>query len=187
MKGVSRLLQPMKDKLALMVSRVVIRLVDDTGAFQRVQVDGLEGETLDKLEVITSWGFASNPPDGSEGVMVAAGGVRSHGLIISIGNREFRLKGLKKGEAALHDDQGQVVWLKRDGLVLESPFKVDVQAPEVNITANSATVDADDTTVTGNATVEGDATVKGNVKLGDGASKFVMLADMTPSTKVQAK
>lgn len=62
----------------------------------------------------------------------------------------------------------------------------------VTIKADMITVDGDltvegDAELKGDLSLAGDLDVKGNTTLGQGASKFVMLADMTPSTTVKAK
>ena len=175
-----RLLNPIRNRLRQLVSRAVIRLIDDAGEFQRAQVDAFEGETLDKVEMMGWWGLASSPPVGTEGVIVSAGGVRSHSIVISLANRQFRMKGLASGEVALHDDQGQVFHLMRDRTRIVSPFAVEISAPDVKVTAQTATIDSAHTVVTG------DATVEGNCLLGSGATKFVMLADGSASTTVKA-
>lgn len=187
MREINRLLEPLYRKIKLIAGRAIVNLVDDAGGLQLIQLGRLADETSDGLERFGEYGLASNPPAGAEAAVISAGGVRSHGLIIGIEHRQYRLRGLAEGEVALYDDLGQVVRLKRDGLLVESPLKIDIQAPEVTVTANVATVDANSTVVTGDATVEGDATVHGNCLLGEGATKYVMLADNTPSTTVMAK
>jgi phage baseplate assembly protein V len=189
----SRSLETLHRKIKLLAGRAIVNLVNDSGGLQLIQLGRYADETSDDLERFGEYGLASNPPAGAEAAVMSVGGVRSHGLIIGVEHRQFRMKGLKDGEVALYDDLGQQVYLTRDGIVIHSDLKATIEAQEVIVTANSATVDADSTTVTGDATVqgnadvEGDATVKGNVLLGEGASKFVMLADGSASTKVKAK
>ncbi|MFV2291099.1 baseplate assembly protein, partial [Escherichia coli] len=45
-------------------------------------------------------------------------GDRSHGVVVVVADRRYRLKGLRRGEVALYDDQGQSVVLTRSGLVV---------------------------------------------------------------------
>ncbi len=135
-----RLAAPMMGRLQMMTSRVVIRLVNDALAWQAVQLDALAGETHDGVERVQEYGFTSHPIPGAEGVMVCPGGLRSHGLVIVVGDRRYRLKGLEQGEVALHDDQDQVVKLARAGIQIITPLKVEVTAPEVIVTADTKVV-----------------------------------------------
>ena len=48
------------------------------------------------------------------------------------------------GEVAIFDDLGQIVHLKRDRIHIESPNKVTVEAPEVEVIADSVTIDSAD-------------------------------------------
>jgi phage baseplate assembly protein V len=178
-------------KLRLLIGRCILSAIDDSGTRQLVQIQRLADETGDDAERFTHYGFSSAPLPGCEAICLDVAGVRSHTVIIADGDSRYRLH-LVNGEVALHDDLGQKVHLTRDGIRLESPLKVDVVAPEVTVDADTVIVTGD-ATVQGNALVEGNATVegttiaKGDVKLGgESPAKYIMLADMTPSTKVMA-
>lgn len=60
-----------------------ITLVVSSEPIQRVQLSGLADETLQDLEHLQEYGFASHPPDGSEAVVIPLGGNTSHGLTVS--------------------------------------------------------------------------------------------------------
>jgi phage baseplate assembly protein V len=124
----------------MMAARAIVRLVDDAGGWQSVQIDVLGGETHDGVERVQDYGFTSHPRPGAEGVLLCPGGLRSHGLVIAVGDRRFRLKDLVEGEVAVHDDQGQVVKLARAGIEITTPLKVAVNAPEVIVTAETKVV-----------------------------------------------
>lgn len=132
MKG----LAAMRARLARTVGRFALTLVDETGPVQRVQGEVLAGEVLDRVERMTDYGFASRPLKGAEGLLVAVAGSRGQGVVIALGDRRFRLQ-LEEGEVALHDDLGQVVHLARDGLRLASPIRVEIEAPEVSLSAET--------------------------------------------------
>lgn len=167
-------LRNMSRRLQMTVGRAVITLVKDSGALQLIQAERLAGEIHDDMERFGSYGLASWPKDGAEAIVLSVAGVRSHAVVIAVEDRRYRLKLEAEGEVAIYDDLGQVVHLKRDGISIESSLKVDIVAPQVTVTADATTV-------------TGDAIVKGNVKLGGEApTQFIMLADMTPSTKVKA-
>lgn len=84
-----------------------IRLVDDSGEQQLVQVninrggpDELE-EVIDDVPRMAHYGFAYCPPDGSEVVVLHIGGNRTAGIAIATGYREARPRDLQPGEAML--------------------------------------------------------------------------------------
>ncbi|ESQ78519.1 phage baseplate assembly protein V [Asticcacaulis sp. YBE204] len=170
-----------------MINRAVIRRVDMSGALPLVQVQVQESETLDRVELRQDYGFDSWPKRGAEGIFFAVGASRSHGVLLGVGDRRYRFQFNAEGEVAMHDDQGQSVYLKRDGLMLNSPFKVDVAAPEVNVTANSANIDADETEITGNLTIGGNLLVEGQYDLGGtGGKKVAVDGDPIVANKVVA-
>lgn len=87
--------------------RGVTKTVNAAPAVQLVQVDGLDGETLQAVELIQQYGFTSNPPAGSMAVLVPLGGKTAHGIIIATEHGTYRLKNLAPGEMALYTDEDQ--------------------------------------------------------------------------------
>jgi|GEM_PF-595763 len=146
-----RHLRPLKNRVSLMIYRAVVRVVNDAGKLQLHQVDGFADETLDGLERFGSYGLAAHPHPGAEAIVASVASTRSHGVVIAVEDRRYRLKNLQAGEVALYDDLGQVVHLTRDGIVIRSPKPVSIEsdesigfsAPEITLTANTVTVDAD--------------------------------------------
>jgi len=128
-----KLIQPYARRIRLMVSRGVIRLVNDGLKLQEVQIALLADETRDTVERFQEYGFTSVPHPGAEAVFLSVGGSRDHGIVIAIDDRRYRLKGLQSGEAALYDDLGQKVHLTRDGIVAESPLQITAISPEINL------------------------------------------------------
>ena len=126
-----------------MITRGVIEAVDDAPTLQTVQISGMEGELFDGVEHFQPYGFAAHPHTDAEAILLSAGGTRSHGLVIIAADRRYRLRAMEAGEVAIYDDLDQVVRLKRDGIFVSSPFKIDIEAPEVTVTADVATIEAD--------------------------------------------
>ena len=126
-----------------MITRAVIEAVDDAPTLQTVQISGMEGELFDGVEHFQPYGFAAHPHADAEAILLSAGGTRSHGLVIIAADRRYRLRAMEAGEVAIYDDQDQVVRLKRDGIFVSSPFKIDIEAPEVTVTADVATIEAE--------------------------------------------
>lgn len=113
---VAKLMAPLQRRVMLMVGRAVIRAVADGTKMQEVQLSGLAGEVLASVERFQEYGFTSHPHPGAEAAVVFVGGDRSHGLVVAVDDRRYRLVALNQGEVALYDDLGQVVHLKRNGI-----------------------------------------------------------------------
>lgn len=132
-RTIAKLTAPLRRRVALTVRLGVVRLVRDALATQELQVSVLDGETLDTVKSILPYGFTHHPHPGAEVLVLALGGSTSNSVAVVVGGRTFRLQGLAAGEVAVHDDQGQAVHLKRDRVLLESPFQVEVNAPTVTL------------------------------------------------------
>lgn len=167
MTQLRKALAPMGRAVSMMVARVVVRLVNDAGGLQVLQVDGLADETLDAVERFQNYGFTSRPRPGAEGIMVSVGGVRSQGVVIAVDDRRYRLRAMAEGEVAMFDDLGQLVHLKRDGILVHTALKVVVEADTVSVTANSALIDSADIQLGGaggkKVALDGDLVVGGKV------------------------
>jgi phage baseplate assembly protein V len=179
-----RLAAPLKHRIAMMVSRAIVTLVEDTGGIQALQLAALDGELLEGAERFQDYGFTSVPFPDAEAVVVFPGGLRSHPLIVACGDRRYRLKGLQGGEVAIYDDQDQAVILKREGIRVQSPLKVEIEAPEVTLTATTKA-----------SIVAPSIVLDGVVDLGGEGGKFVGRHDdaivagkiVATSTRVRAK
>lgn len=120
-------------RIEMMVARAVVRGVNDVLKLQGLQIEALDEEIHDEAERFQNYGFTAVPFADAEAVIVFAGGLRSHPLVIAVDDRRYRLTGLEEGEVAIYDDQEQVVHLKRDQILVKSPFKIVVEAPEVHL------------------------------------------------------
>ncbi len=115
-------------RVRLTVARGVLHLVNDALKVQTMQVEFLSGEVRDNIERMQNYGMTSVPLAGMEPVAVFVGGDRSNGVVIAVGDRQYRLNSLRTGEVTLYDDLGQKVHLTREGINVESPFNVTVKA-----------------------------------------------------------
>ncbi len=100
-----------------------IHSVDDSKTMQRVDVRGVNGELILGVERPQTFGHTSVPLPPDDGTERAAeveigfrGGDRAHPYIRSTDDRRYRMKNLKPGEQANHDDLGQNIHLARDGI-----------------------------------------------------------------------
>lgn len=116
---VSRMLAPFARRLRLMVGRAVVTAINDGGKIQTAQVRLLDGEVRDGVEVLMQYGLHSNAPGKREGIYLSVGGDRDHGVLINVADRQFRMTSLAPGELALRDDLGQMVYLTREGIVID--------------------------------------------------------------------
>jgi len=144
-RAIGKLTAPMRRRIALMVGRCVLLATNDAEGIQELQIQALAGEKLDRVERFQQYGYTSHPHVGAEAILVAVGGNRSHSIVIAVEDKRYRLTGLKKGEVALYDDQGQSIHLHRDGIKLKTtrPDGVEIEAPKAKIVAESATVEAE--------------------------------------------
>lgn len=117
------LLRQLSTRVANMVSRAVVRLVNDSDpkSLQLLQIDALAGETRDDVERVQNYGFSSAPLAGAEAVVVFVGGRRDHGLAIAVDDRRYRIQNLESGEVAVYDDLGSSIVLKRSGDIEITP------------------------------------------------------------------
>ncbi|WP_127231034.1 phage baseplate assembly protein V [Neisseria meningitidis] len=111
-----------------------ITLVVSPEPIQRVQLSGLADETLQDLEHLQEYGFASHPPDGSEAVVIPLGGNTSHGVIVCSQHGSYRIKNLKPGETAIFNHEGAKIVIKQ-GKIIEADcdvYRVNCKQYEVN-------------------------------------------------------
>ncbi len=162
MKSVARALKPLSNRLALMVSRAVVLLVNDGLKLQGLQVSLLADEVRDDVEHFQNYGFTSHPHPGAEAIAVSVQGSRDHVVVLAVEDRRYRLKGLQAGEVALYTDEGDQVVLRRGGIIeVKAATKLLVTAPLVEMTGALQ--------VAGNINSGGDIVAAGNVADAGGA------------------
>jgi phage baseplate assembly protein V len=126
--------RPMLRRILLTIGRGVVRLANDDGGIQLLQVDLLKGETRDRLERFQDYGFTSVPHPGAEAVVGFVGGNRDHGLVLAVGDRRFRVRGLKSGEVAIYSDEGDLIHFRRGREIhVTCGNKVQISCPLVRI------------------------------------------------------
>lgn len=137
-------LERLSNRLRGMVARGVVKLVTDGLKMQGQQIQLLDGETVDNVERPQQYGFTSVPHAGAECFVAFVGGGREHGIILSVDDRRYRLKGLKGGEVALYTDEGDSIVLKRENTievttkkyVVKAEDSVDVETKKYTVTAS---------------------------------------------------
>lgn len=102
-------------------ARALISAVNDSGGVQTVQIMLSSTEVRDGSPRIAEFGFSSNPPVGSDGVVAFLGGDRTKGVVIGTCHQPSRPTGLSPGETILHSQDGKSVYLTAaGGIVVEA-------------------------------------------------------------------
>ena len=148
-----RIFEALRNRVALMIGRAVVNLVDDSTKMQLLQLSILAGETRDRIERFQNYGFTSHPQTDAEAVIVCIGGTRDRAIAIAVDDRRYRLKNLAAGEVALYSDEGDYVKFKR-GRIVEI-----IAGNEINITCPAVTITGD-LTVTGTLTGQTEVVAK---------------------------
>ncbi|MCY1297747.1 phage baseplate assembly protein V [compost metagenome] len=160
MQAFNRVLGPVRRRLAHLVARAVVTLVNDATKMQTLQLSILADEPLEGVEHWQPYGYTYKPHQGAEALVLAVGGHRAHSVVIACADRRYRLTALESGEVALYSDEGDKIHLKR-GRVIE----FDTQT--LNIKAGTAVnFDTPLITQTGQIISEGDQVANGISQIG---------------------
>jgi phage baseplate assembly protein V len=167
----------MAARIQATVRRCVVAGVDDDKSCQALQIELLADETLDEVEHFQPYGFTARPFAGAEAVALGVGGLRSHTIVLGVGDRRYRLTSLQEGEVAMHDDQGQVVHLTRDGIRISSSKGITIETEgdmslsadgDLSLSADgNLSIDCADFTVSASGAAE---LGSDDVKIGNGAT-----------------
>ncbi|MGX8940729.1 phage baseplate assembly protein V [Symbiopectobacterium sp. Eva_TO] len=126
--------------LSRLWSRVLVQRLDSTKACQTVDAGLLAGEVKHGVEYLEPYGFTSTAHSGAEGVALFLAGDRSHGIVINVADRRYRLKGLKSGEVAIYTDEGDSIVLKR-GRLIEATTETFILNAKNKVVLNTALIE----------------------------------------------
>lgn len=132
-----KMLAPLGRAIRNISMRATVLSVNSNGKMQTLKIKMRDGEVKDNIEHFEPYGFTSKAHSSAEAVPIFFEGDRSHGVVILVSDRTYRLTALESGEVALHDDQGQKVHLKRDRILIETPFTFEVRADKIKLHADS--------------------------------------------------
>lgn len=159
--------------------------VNDSGPQQIVDVHGAFGDKPRKIWRVQDFGYSSNPPAGSEGLLQALAGNSDRLIYRDGGHQEHRPKNLPAGGTALYDADGKLLKIVKEETTFDAGNK-----PLTLFNATKVKIEASETVAIG---VGGTwITIKGGkVYLGvGGPDETVTTAVVTtggPSTIVFAK
>lgn len=115
------LLHPLRQRVAGLVARGVVKLVNDASNLQLVQLGVLEGETVPDGEHHQPYGFSSIPLAGAEAVVLFQSGDRGRPLVVAVSDRRHRPTGGEPGEVTVYHHGGAKVRLLAGGNVEVQP------------------------------------------------------------------
>jgi len=140
--------------LDLLVRGTVV-LGDAVKKMQTLQMRLYAGEVKDGLEHFEPYGFTSNPLAGAEGLAAFLGGDRSHGVVLVVADRRYRIQSMAPGEVAIYTDEGDKIHFKRGRII-------DIETQTLNIKASVAVnFDTPQITQTGKIVSQGDQVAGG--------------------------
>lgn len=117
-------MQSLQRQVLGLIGRAVVKSINAASKCQMIDVELIAGQPKSGIEYLEPYGFTSRAKEGADAVVLFPDGDRSHAVAITVSDRRYRMKGLKTGEVALYDDQGQSVTLTRDGIVVDGGGKV---------------------------------------------------------------
>ncbi|HSH72337.1 MAG TPA: phage baseplate assembly protein [Methylophilaceae bacterium] len=130
---IAKMLSPLVRSIQNLALRATVTLVNSANKMQALQLTLRGGEAKDGIEHFEAYGLTSCPHPGAEGITLFFNGDRSHGVTVVVADRRYRLQGLQTGEVALYDDLGQKVHLKREGILIDTPFDIEMRGANVRI------------------------------------------------------
>lgn len=145
------------DKVRDLLVRALLTGTDSSNPLQYVQAKVFDGELEGDVEHFEAYGFTSRPHEGAEVYLTHLDGDRSHPIAICITDRRYRVRSLERGEVCIFDSKGRKVFLGRSGIAVEG-----VSDPVTVHTSSTVTVDAPNTTFTGNVHIMGGLVIDGS-------------------------
>lgn len=143
------------NKLINVLTRGVVALANSASKLQTLQMRLTAGEVKDGMEHLEPYGFTSCPHEGAEALAGFMGGDRSHGVVIVVSDRRYRIQELEPGEVAIYTDEGDKVHFKRGRVIA-------VETGTLNITAtDSVNFNTPKITQTGQIISQGDQVAGG--------------------------
>jgi phage baseplate assembly protein V len=124
---INKATKKLRNKIELMVGRCVLKAAK-AGGLLTMQIEALEGESIDGAERVENYGLAGHPPGGAEGVMVSAGASRDHVLIVAMEDRGVR-PDLSDGEVKVYSKFKQMIHLDKEGnIIIKAPKAIKIEA-----------------------------------------------------------
>lgn len=133
----NKLIDPLRRRVRLMISRAVLSAISDGAGIQVVQVKLLDGEVRDGVERFQNYAFSSVPLAGAEGIMACVSGNRDHGVLLAADDRRYRPKGLEPGEAIMYSHLDKQAHKHR--IIFKADGSIEVMAKNVTVRSTETT------------------------------------------------
>lgn len=128
-------LESLTNRVFALVKIGRVAAVDDTHYSQVVQVQLGNAQTVE-IRKIGHYGFAYNPPENSDAVVLALNGDTRNAFVVGTEFQAPRPRNLLPGESMLWDDQGQQIYLSREGIIIQSAGKPVTLEGDLFVTGN---------------------------------------------------
>lgn len=157
-----------------LLTRATVKLVNAKTKLQQLQLGLFFGELKGDVEHFEPYGFTTHPHPNSEALAAFFGGDRSHGIVLAVADRRYRITTLKEGEVALYDDLGQTVILRRSGIEVTTPLNFTATVDgDSKIKTSSLLIDCPTTHITGTVLIDKLLTGKGGLAISGGSGATV--------------
>lgn len=133
----NKLLDPIRRRVRLMISRAVLSAISDGTGIQLVQVKLLDGEVRDGVERFQNYAFSSVPLSGAEGIVACVSGNRDHAVLLAADDRRYRPKGLQPGEAIMYTNMDKQAHKHR--IIFKNDGSIEVLAKNITVKATETT------------------------------------------------
>ncbi|MCX8500297.1 MAG: phage baseplate assembly protein [Alphaproteobacteria bacterium] len=156
--AINRMLQPIYNRMNLMIGRAVIAAVQNKGGILLFDVKGLPLEEITDLDSYSHHGLISTPPVGAKLAVIFPGGNRSNGMAIAV-KVEAIPSDAQNAEAGLYCGAGSFIIIAPDGSIRIKGGETSVDCTKLTATVTgTAEVKAGEI----KATSSGNVTVSGN-------------------------
>lgn len=128
-----RLIQPLRNKIFLLLGRAILEAVKNTELTQKIQVTALSGEVITDMERFQEYGFETYPLEGAEVIAVFLNGNRDHGIAVCVHDRRYRPQDLVEGEVIVYTDEDKIL-----------PFRIQMKRGRIHFRrSNEENIDID--------------------------------------------
>ncbi len=123
-------------KLRNLVTRSVLSRTVTRKGVRRLQMEMWEGYTVDGVELVEPYGFASHAPAGAEPIVINVGGNSGRAFALLVNDRRHRID-ITENQTVIFTANGDKVHIKNNGEIeLKSQTQVLVDSPSSRFTGN---------------------------------------------------
>lgn len=115
------------DALRSATRRARVVKVDDSKSQQRIDISGLKNEAPKKIWRPQDFGFSSNPPKDSDGIIDQMGSRSDRTVYRDAGHEKYRPKNTPEGGAVLFNHTGDIIRVFKDKLDVVHSKQVNIK------------------------------------------------------------